>query len=99
MLLSHQVLSTSAYIYSTSLPEANGHTCPGEGQICRPVSLSTGQAPVCQSVLMAANPCDMSYNKTPWEYAEINVRHDQIGRSNTSEDINTALVHLLLHMI
>lgn len=95
MLLSHQVLSTSAWIYSTPLPEANGHTCPGEGQICRPVTLSSG----CQSVLMAVNPCATRYNKTLWEYAQINLRHDQIEHPNASEDINTALVQLLIPMI
>lgn len=96
MLLSHWMLTASAWIYCTPLREANGHTCPGEGQICRPVTLSTSQAPGCQSVLIAANTWATRYSKTLWEHAQINLRDEQIGCPNTSECIITAQVQQVL---
>ncbi len=90
MLLSHWLLAASAWIHSTPLSEANGHTCPGEGQICCPIILPTGQAPGCQSVLMSANPWALKYSRTLWEYAQVNLRDEQIGRPNASDCIITA---------
>lgn len=95
-MLSHWLLAASAWIHSTPPPKANGHTCPGEGQICRPVIPSTGQAPGCQSALMAANPWATRYSKTLWEYAQTNLGDEQIGQPNASECIITAGVQQLL---
>lgn len=82
MLLSHWLLAASVWIHSSPVPQTNGHTCSGEGQIFCPVTLSTGQTPECQSALMAANPRATRYSKTLWEYPLINLRDEEIGCPN-----------------
>lgn len=82
MLLPHWLLAASVWIHSSPVPQTNGHTCSGEGQIFCPVTLSTGQAPDCQSALMAANPRATRYSKTLWEYPLINLRDEEIGCPN-----------------
>ncbi|KAG7242541.1 hypothetical protein INR49_020254 [Caranx melampygus] len=76
-----QLLAASVWIHSSPVPETNGYTCPGEGQIFCPVTLSTGQAPDCQSALMAANPQATRTSKA--SVGQTRSRTERMSRNNS----------------